>query len=129
MAQQDRRQAKRRPVLESFSVFISLPKVAPVRLKVIDVSEMGMGFEIASAQKSAIDRVLQSGEKVEILFHMNPSFSLHLNLKVVRVEDQKNDLWVVGCQFSSSPKERGEGFDAFIAFVHLVDQLARSASF
>jgi hypothetical protein len=84
------------------------------------VSEAGIGFETQTLG-------FKVGETIDMLLHMNPSFSLTLKVQVVRIE-QTAEGHMVGCQFPKDPSRRGTGFDAFVAFVHLIDQLEKASS-
>jgi hypothetical protein len=123
---QERRQAKRRPVIESFSLFLVVPSKGPHRLRVHDVSEIGIGFDLDIEGESFEEFPLQKGQEVEIQLYLNQSLFLPLVVKVARVQPE-GSVRRVGAQFEKDASKNGQGYRAYRAFVDMVDALADGA--
>lgn len=122
----ERRQAKRRPVIESFSLFVVVPSKGMHRLRVHDVSEIGIGFDLDLEGESFEEFPVQKGQKVDIQFYLNQSLSLPLSVTVARVQPD-GSIRRVGAQFEKEASENGQGYRAFRAFVDMIDALAEVA--
>ncbi len=122
---QERRRTKRRPIVESFSLFAAVPKKGPFRLRIQDVSEHGVGLDIEADEPEELkDIALKSGETIELHFYLNPTLFLPLKCKVVRLEDKKSGGKLAGLEFTDTgTKAHG----AYLSFVTLLDKLLDSA--
>ena len=112
----ERRKAKRRDILENFSFYIQLPKFGPARLRVKDVSEFGVGFDV---QTMGGTFVLQKGEKADLHFYLNQSLFLDLKIEVVRF-DLKDDDQHVGAIFLDTNTNQ---YQTYLTLVKFLDQL------
>lgn len=120
---EDKRRAKRRPILDTFSLFISIPRKGPHRLKVHDVSELGIGFDFDIEGEPNSDFQPQKGQQMEIHLYLNQSLFIPLTVEVARVDTQGR-LRRVGAEFAQT-KERP--YRAFTAFLTALDVLAEVA--
>lgn len=76
----ERRQARRMAVQESFNLFLVLPSLhGMVRIYMRDISRLGLSF------RSEMDSNLTKGQKVSARLYTNPAFYLPLECEVVRV--------------------------------------------
>ncbi len=114
----ERRQAKRRDILEYFSFYICVPKLGFTRHKVNDISEMGIGFLIETLGEFK----LQKGEVCDLQFYLNQSLYLSLKIEVMRHVDTPTTQ-EVGAVFKDMEKKTSETFNTL---VKLVDQLSES---
>lgn len=119
----DKRKHKRRPILETFSVFVVFDKKGPHRLNVHDVSETGIGFTVDVEGETASDFPLKKGDEMELSFYLNQTLSIPLIVKVARLEE-KDSLRHIGGEIAASG---GKGLPAFRSFLQMLDQLAEVA--
>ena len=81
--QKEKRRAKRQIVFDSFALFVSIPESSPVRQRVLDVNEYGLGLEL-------VDDYLSSGAEFELgrvfdlQIHLNTSLVIPVQAKVIR---------------------------------------------
>lgn len=114
----ERRKTPRKDVLETFSVFLVLPRKGLRKLYLKDVSEGGMAF-YAEPGDEFVD-----GETIPGFFYINPSLKLPISLRIVhtvKIDGEDGARLKVGCEFSET---NSKGFRAFLAFVNLLDQLS-----
>jgi hypothetical protein len=116
----ERRKARRRPILATFSLFGVVPRKGPHRLPIHDVSDLGIGFDLDTEGELPEEFPLEHGEKLEIQFYLNQSLFLPLELEIVRVE-KAGGVRKVGAAISdkSSPS-----YKAYLAFLTLLDAIA-----
>ncbi len=114
---QERRRTQRRPILDTFSMFCVVPKKGLYRLKVHDVSEHGIGFDVdLEGDEAPIS--LKGGEALEVHFYLNQSLYLPLSVKVARIEDG-GGIRRVGAEFN----QKDAGYHAFAAFLKMLDAI------
>jgi hypothetical protein len=122
-APSERRRSRRRPVLESFSVFVVALERAPHRLAVKDVSDLGIGFQL-DPDTGQGEQLLQVevGDTLEISLYLNQSLKLPLRIQVVRIyQESENGPRVAG---ASILELHSNGYKAFASFIQLLDALA-----
>jgi hypothetical protein len=115
----ERRKAKRRPILDTFSVFVVVPKKGIHRLEVSDISETGMAFDLDVEGEETSYFPTHEGDTIDLRFYLNNSLYIPLSIQVIRVEDHRNKRRI-GAQFQekSSPN-----YQAFLSFIRLLDQI------
>ncbi|MBC7386402.1 MAG: PilZ domain-containing protein [Cryobacterium sp.] len=121
----DRRGSKRRPILESFSFYVVVPKKGFHRLRVADLSDTGVGFDydIIGEMKDAFPVVV--GETFDLQFYLNQTLFLPLHVKVMRVDDSKV-IRRVGAEFTVTGTPEHEGL---CAVLDMVDRLSEIVQF
>lgn len=122
---QDRRRSQRRPIVEAFNVFVVLPSKGAHRLKIHDVSDHGVGFDIDMEGEPLGDYELAKGDVISVELHFNTRLSIPLKLKVTRVE-VLGGLRRVGGELVDRKAPEHQAFDAF---VRLVDALISTGRF
>ena len=115
----ERRKAYRRPILSSFSFFVSLPVKGSYRLNVYDVSEVGMGFDFDIEGEDLTEHPLVVGDFVEVSLYLNQSVCMPLTLRVARVEGDAVKRRV-GAEFQELSSL---SYRAFLSFLRLIDDL------
>jgi hypothetical protein len=115
----EKRRSPRRPVLDTFSVFVVVPSKGMHRLPVHDLSEHGMGFDLDTEGENFADHPLKQGDRLEVHFYLNQSLYLPLNVELVRLQEAKG-VRQVGAQFTESG---AKGHQAYLAFLQMLDQL------
>ena len=117
------RRSRRRPILETFSVFISIPKKGGHRLRITDVSETDIGFELDTEGESHADFKVTKGEVLEIHFYLNQSLYIPMSVSVMRIDDQ-GSVRKIGGQLvpPGSP-----GTAALGAFLSMLDSIVDTA--
>ncbi len=119
----EKRKAKRRVILDSFSFFAVVPKKGIHRLKVDDLSEMGIGFCLDETGEAHHDFPVKSGDSLEVSLYFNQSLFLPLNVKIVRVSE-KDSVRRIGAELS----EKGTAsHKALTHFMNFLDQMIDSA--
>lgn len=115
----ERRKHRRRPVLDTFRFFAVIPQKGPLRLRIYDVSDEGMGFEVDSTAGEAELFDVRPGETINVQFYLNQSLYLPLSVQVVRV-DAEGETRTVGAKFTD---QDSRAFKAFTAFLNWFDEM------
>jgi hypothetical protein len=113
---QNRRKSNRREILEHFSFYIQIPKIGTARHKVIDVSELGIGFVVESLGVFK----LAKDEQCDLRFYLNQSLYLPLKIQVMR-QEEKGDTQYVGAAFLDTQSNQNK---TFLSLVKFLDQLS-----
>jgi hypothetical protein len=122
----ERRRSERRPVLEAFNVFAVVPTRGSHRLRIHDVSDHGVGFDLdLEGAGSAIDSGVEAGEELQILLHFNARLAIPLTVRVTRIE-KRAGVRRVGAEFLDRKSPESAAFGRFIA---LVDALIATGRF
>lgn len=121
----NRRGARRRPILDSFSFFVVIPRKGDHRLKVYDVSDSGMGFDFDIEGESPEAFPVKSGEILDLNFYLNQSLYLPLAVKVIRVDDSRV-IRRIGSEFRES---QGHGYKALLSFLQMIDDVSEAVRF
>jgi hypothetical protein len=120
----DRRGSRRRPILESFSFFVVVPKKGFHRLRVVDLSDTGVGFDydIIGEMKEAFP--VKAGETFELQFYLNQTLFLPMNVKVARIDDSKV-LRRVGAEFTATGTPEHQGLLAVLDMIDKVSEIVQ----
>ena len=120
----DRRGSRRRPILESFSFFVVVPKKGFHRLRVVDLSDTGVGFDydIVGEMKEAFP--VKAGETFELQFYLNQTLFLPMNVKVARIDDSKV-LRRVGAEFTATGTPEHQGLLAVLDMIDKVSEIVQ----
>lgn len=115
----ERRKYLRKEVLESFHVFLVIPRLGSHKIYLKDLSEKGLGFF------TEVETSIEAGQLLSpVLFHVNPSLQFPLILKVAHItrEATKSGDLVkkIGCEIVES---KSKGKKAYKKFVELLDEL------
>jgi hypothetical protein len=113
----ERRKSRRRPVLETFSLFVVVPKKGPHRLKVYDVSDFGMRFDADTEGESPTDFPIGPSEQIEVHFYLNQSLYLLCDLKVARIENH-GAVRRIGAEFND---KSSKSYKAYLSFLQMLD--------
>jgi hypothetical protein len=118
----ERRRFKRRPILETFSLFCVVLKKGSHRLPVHDVSDAGIGFDLDIDGENLSEFPLKSGERLDVQLYLNQTLYLPIALQVARIEDTAS-VRRIGAELINpdSPSSK-----AFIAFLNMLDLLAEA---
>jgi hypothetical protein len=115
----ERRRFQRRPVLETFSVFVVIPKKGIHRLELHDISEIGMGFDLDIEGEEPAAFPVREGEAIDLRFYLNQSLYIPLSIQITRIEDHHQKRRVGG-EFQDKSTQ---GYQAFLSFLHLIDKI------
>jgi hypothetical protein len=113
----ERRKARRRPILNTFSLFVVAPKKGFHRLVIHDVSDLGIGFDLDTEGEDPGMFPIQPGDQVDLRLYLNQSLFLPVTVEVVRVQDQ-NTVRRVGAEFGD---KNSKGYKAFLSFIQMLD--------
>jgi hypothetical protein len=121
----DRRGSRRRPILESFSFFVVVPKKGMHRLRVVDLSDTGVGFDydIIGEMKEAFP--VAPGEVFELQFYLNQTLFFPMNVKVARIDDSKV-LRRIGAEFTATGTPEHDGL---LAVMDMIDKVSEIVQF
>jgi len=118
----DRRGSKRRPILESFSFFVVVPKKGFHRLRVVDMSESGIGFDYDIIGEMPEAFPVAVGESFDIQFYLNQTLYFPLHVKVMRIDDSKV-IRRVGAEFSTTGTPEHLGLCAILDMIDRVSEI------
>ena len=118
----ERRKSRRRPILESFSVFVAIPDKVPYRLPVRDLSDLGIGFLLDPEGSNGELASVHLGESLDIALYLNQTLHVPLRVEIVRIlQSEESGPRVAGARIS---EPYSPGYRAFVSFVQLLDALA-----
>ena len=120
MSSAERRKTSRRNILDQFSFYVSVPRLGNNRLKVNDVSEMGIGFVVETLGQFRLEK----DEQVDLHFYLNQSLFLPLRIQAVRLQEE-GDEQLVGAVFLDTHTNQHA---TFLTLVKLLDQLSEFAT-
>lgn len=120
---QERRKSKRRPILDSFSLFVVIPKKGPLKLRIHDVSDTGLSFDVDTEGDEAASFPLKIGETFEVHLYLNQSLYLPLQIRIARLSE-KDSIRQVGAEYAEKGSKE---FDAFRGFVQMIDHVTEVA--
>ena len=121
----ERRKALRRPVVETFSLYVVVPKKGPYRLPVNDVSELGLGFDFDIDGESAEGFPTAIGERFEVDLYLNQTLYLPLEVEIMRIESRKGGVRRVGTEIAD---QKTPAYRAFVAFLKMLDAVSEVAT-
>jgi hypothetical protein len=119
----ERRRSKRRPILDTFSLFVVVPRKGVHRLRIHDVSNQGLGFDLDIDGESLEEFQIKPKEKLEVHLYLNQSLYLSLNVQVARLQDAQG-IRQVGAEFT---EQASPGYKAFAAFLQMLDLVSDAA--
>ena len=119
---QERRRFRRRPILDTFSLFVVVPKKGVHRLQIHDMSDIGIGFDLDIEGESFDEFPIQANEKLDIQLYLNQSLYLNLQVQVARIEDARG-VRRIGAEFC---ERSSASYQGFVAFLKMLDTLAES---
>lgn len=119
----ERRRARRRSVMGTFSLFAVIPKKGVHRLDIQDISDLGMSFDLDVEGESSKDFPVAPGEIVGLRFYLNQSLYLPLDVRIVRLEQTPQGRRAGG-EFSD---HASKGYKAFLSFLKLMDEVLEIA--
>lgn len=123
MSFEEKRKAPRLRILDTFSVFVSVPKKSPARLIVHNVSASGISMNVDVEGEPSDTFPIQVGEKLPIDLFLNPTLSIPLTVQVMRLDDRQGEIRAIGAEIVV---EESPGFSALQGFVKLIDELAKA---
>jgi hypothetical protein len=115
----ERRKTKRRPILETFSLFAVVPKKGMHRLLVHDVSEGGLGFDLDIDGENFDEFPVKTGEKLEVHLYLNQSLYIPLAVQIARLEDTKS-IRRLGTELVNPNAPQSKAFSAFLQMLDVV---------
>jgi hypothetical protein len=115
----EKRQSTRRQILEHFSFFVCVPKLGATKLKVSDISEKGIGFQIDTLGEFKLDEQSQN----DLRFYVNQTLYLPLKVNIVR-QYEENGIQYLGGTFVDTETTAHQ---AFVALVQMIDKIETEA--
>src|SRR4051812_38244614 len=109
----ERRKAKRRPVISTFSLFVVVPKKGIHRLNINDLSEEGIGFELDTEGEDPGEFPIKQGDSLDVRFYLNQSLYLPLTVKIMRLFEGTGGIRKVGASFADL---KSPGYQALSSF-------------
>jgi hypothetical protein len=118
----ERRRARRRPILDTFSMFCVVPKKGVYRLPVHDVSDHGIGFDLDMEGEEGQQLAVKLGEPLEVHFYLNQSLFLPLSVRVARIDEGK--IRRIGAELDTQAPAHA-GFAAFLKMLDAIVDVAQ----
>lgn len=104
-------------ILDTFSLYAVVPAKGPMRLKVHDISDLGIGFDLDVAEENGSQNFpLKLGASFDIQLYLNQSLYLPLTVQARRITD-RDGIRKIGAEF------QGQGSKAYIALISFLDML------
>ncbi|MFL5812196.1 MAG: PilZ domain-containing protein [Bdellovibrionia bacterium] len=120
----ERRKSKRMDILDTFSLFVVVPAKGPMRLKVHDISDAGIGFNLdIEEEQGASSFEAKVGDSFEVHLYLNQSLYLPFSVSVRRIVDTEG-VRRIGAEFQG---KGSKGQVALTSFVHMLDALGEAA--
>jgi hypothetical protein len=120
----ERRKSKRLDILDTFSLFVVVPAKGPMRLKVHDISDAGIGFDLDIAEEQgSVGFEAKVGNNFDIHLYLNQSLYLPLHVTVRRIVDAEG-IRRIGAEFQGKATK---GQVALLAFLDMLDALGEVA--
>jgi hypothetical protein len=116
----ERRSARRRPIMETFAIFVVVPRKGMHKLQAHDVSESGIAFDFDIEGESPTDVLIKKGDHLEIQFYLNQSLYIPLSLQVMRISPD-NPNRRIGAEFQNKASPQ---YKALLALLKLLDDIA-----
>lgn len=121
----ERRRAKRHAILQTFSMFLVVPKKGIHRLQIHDLSDEGIGFDYDLEGEDLKESPIQTGEILDIYIYLNQSLYLPLNVEVRRIHQGDGTLTRrIGAQFT---QKNSKSHMALLAFLDMLDAVSEAA--
>lgn len=120
----ERRKARRRPIVETFSFFVVVPKKGFHRLFVADVSDTGIGFDFDIGGESAADFPVKPGEEMALQFYLNQSLYIPLTVRVMRVDDSQG-VRRVGAEFTDPQSKELKALHSLLSMIDEISEVVQ----
>lgn len=122
----ERRRSKRTDLLDTFSLFVSVPKKGPHRLKVYDLSDIGIGFDLDIEEEGMPEFPVESGDSLGLDLYLNQSLSIPLQVVVRRVQ-VKEGVRRVGAEIASKDTAGASAVRAFLEMLEAISSVAKTS--
>lgn len=115
----EKRKSPRKKVIQTFSLFIVIPKKGVHRLPIHDLSDSGLGFDFDIEGESSTDFPIKTGEEFDIHLYLNQTLFLPLKAKIVRIE-MRGTIRRTGAELADTG---APGYKAFCSFVQMLENI------
>jgi len=112
----ERRKAKRFDIIDSFSVSLVLPGKGGYRLKINDLSEIGINFDFDLKDEEPAPIDLASDEDLDAQLYLNQTLFLPFKMRVIRVTENKG-IRTVGAEVSDADEAVRTALSSFVIFI------------
>lgn len=114
---EEKRRVERRPILDTFSIFASVPKKADIRLPIHDLSELGIGFDLDTGHGEDLFPV-KEGDELEIHLYLNQSLFVPATVTIKRIL-KKDSVRQIGAELQPQ-SAASQTVKSFVAFLDAV---------
>ena len=121
--QSERRRSKRRPILETFSLAIVLKNKPDLKLRVIDISDHGLAFEIDIDGEALSEYTPRANDTLSVSLYLNQTLYIPLKVKVIRISKNKENR-SIGAELLD---QKGKSHQALLGFLETIDRLVEVA--
>ena len=121
----ERRGSQRLPVVDSFALFVTLPKRPFLKLKIYDVSASGLQCDVVIEGEPSDSFSVSPNEELDVHLYLNQFLFLPLKVRVARV-DQSGPTRRIGAEIVGKGTKT---FESYTAFVKMLETLPGAAQF
>lgn len=125
MPKTNRRELQRSTVMETFSLFLIVPKKGVQRLVVEDLSPKGIGFYLDLDEEPTDWFDVQVGDKLEILFFLNQSLFIPLTVQIAQLR-KKGGSRRIGAEILPSLSKGAAAYKSFCEMLSHLENLQPS---
>lgn len=120
----EKRGSPRRPIVDSFSLFVVVPSRGLHKLPIHDISESGIGFTIDVDGEDTAGRPHHVGDLLDIRIYLNQTLYFPIQVKVARTE-KKGSVRRIGAEFTDMKSKSYRGIKSFIEMIDRIADIAQ----
>lgn len=120
----ERRRSTRIKLLETFNIFISIPKKGFFKLEAQDISETGIKFDLDIENEPSSIFPAQIRDIIEFRIYINSNLFIPTKAKLVRIEERLEGRRI-GAEFQDQHSLEHQAILTFIHFLNDIQKVAR----
>ena len=121
----ERRGSQRLLVVDSFALFVTLPKRPFLKLKIYDVSATGLQCDVVVEGEPDGSFSVAPNEELDVHLYLNQFLFLPLRVRVARI-DQSGPTRRIGAEIIAKGTK---SYESYTAFVKMLETLPGAAQF
>ena len=122
MSQAERRTAERKPFVEEFSLFVTLSDQPYLRLRIKDLSQSGLGFDVSK------ENPVEKGDRMSLKLFLNQSLFIPMSIEVMRVQEFQEDpsSLRVGARIVDADDSLLKAYESIVAMLDAIAPVVQS---